>query len=134
MSRVPPRATVRSQIAVGLASLAAPMLVALPALMTLELAAWPTIFGLALVTTVIAAVLLIGVTPTPDREIPEVGLIWVFAGAGSALAFTGPVDSCLVSPQSDVMLGAAGGTIAWPCFVVLRRMLDHLLPGDASQP
>lgn len=81
----------------------------------------------------IGAVLLIGVTPTRDRDQLEVGLIWAFAGAASALTFTGPSDSCFASsPQTDVVIGAMAGGLVWPCFVVLRRLLDHLLQSAAS--
>ncbi len=121
------------QVAVGLASGAAPMLVALPLLISFDPDAWPLILGLTLVVILIATVLLVGVTPTREREELEVGLIWAFAGAGSALAFTGPADSCLsTSPQADLVIGAIMGIIIWPCFVVLRRGLDHLLQHDAK--
>ena len=133
VKQAPPRATISEQVSVGLASIAAPMLVALPLFYSLQFDEWPIVLGLAVVATSIAFVLLVGVTPTSDRHVLEVGLVWVFAGAGSALAFTGPGDTCLsTSAQADVMIGAITGAFAWPCFVITRRMLDALLPSPAS--
>src|SRR5690606_34871137 len=121
--RTAPRATGRDQVAVGVASVVAPV----PATLYLRNDVLSTVLATSLVTTLIAAALLVGVTPPRHRRALEVGTIWVFAGAASALAFTEPTLSHLDTSSLEVVVGAIIGVIAWPCFVVVHRFVDKVL-------
>ena len=130
--------TSSSRVALCVAALAAPMVLALPFIVVGVLNADPDQVRLSLrqplVASLVAVVLLLGPVRDGRRSTREVGLIWVFAGAASAVAFLEPRDGhFLTSPLMPVTTAAVAGALASGIFSGLFRLLRRVAVTEVSQ-